>query len=121
MNVLEIISLSWSEKWLMAGICVSTVFFILILLVVVLHIFSVIAARTNIKQKETNDAVPSAPANPLTAGEPASADDAENENLAAVATAVHLFLSRAHDDESGVLTIHQTPGSGWHAVLNPRM
>jgi hypothetical protein len=40
------------------------------------------------------------------------------EDMAAVATAVYLYLNSAHDEESGVLTIQNDERSLWHAELN---
>ena len=105
--------------WEMAGISIGVVFGILVLLVFVLYIFSWLSSIHTIKRTPRQMDLASAPATPLAAGKPA--DEAEDENLAAVAVAVHLYLSRAHDDESGVLTIKTAPSTGWHSVLNPRM
>ena len=113
------ITLSITEStWIIAGISIAVVFCILVLLVGVLHIFSVIAAKAPQTKGPRVLSVPSAPEEPLLAGKPST--DAEDERLAAVAVAVHMFLSRAHDDESGVITIHQTP-SYWHSELNPEL
>ena len=108
-----------TESWEMAGISIAVVFAILVVLVLVLYIFSWINGAITLQRTPHVLEVNDAPAKPLAAGKPA--DAAEEEKLAAVAVAVHLFLSRAHDDESGVLTINPTPSTGWHAVLNPRM
>lgn len=105
------------STWMMAGVSIAVVFIILVLLVGVLHIFSVIAAKAPHTKGPKKITVPSAPEEPLLPGKPS--DDAEDERLAAVAVAIHLHLSRAHDDESGVITIQPT-ASPWHAVLNPR-
>ena len=102
----------------MAGVSVGVVFFILVLLVVVLHIFSVIASKAPQTKGPRVLPVAPAPEEPLLAGKPS--DDAENERLAAVSVALHLYLSRAHDDESGVITIHHTP-TYWHSELNPEL
>ena len=103
----------------MAGISITVVFLILVLLVFLLNVFSWLSSIHTIKRTPRVMDVPSAPSKPLAAGKPA--DSAEEENLAAVAVAVHLFLNCAHDDESGVLTIKQNTTSGRHAELNPRM
>ena len=101
----------------MAGISVGVVFTILILLVGVLYIFSAVAKGTAAKG--------AAAAQPkvLTGAEYvkskqadiASASDAEQ---AAIATAVYLYLGNQHDEESGILTIHHTDHTAWHAELN---
>lgn len=108
-----------NQTWEMAGISIGVVFGILVLLVFVLYIFSWVNSLFSIKRTPRVLDVNEAPEKPLAAGKPA--DNAEDENLAAVAVAVHLFLSRAHDDESGVLTITHGESAGWHAELNPRL
>lgn len=82
----------------MAGMSVGVVFLILVLLVLVLQVFSMVAARS-----------------PQTEHEDVAADEA------AVATAVYLYLSSHHDEESGLLTIHVNEHSGWHEELNDRL
>ena len=36
----------------------------------------------------------------------------------AIATALYLHMENAHDEESGVLTIHMDEHPAWHAELN---
>ena len=112
-----LLSTDWGLAWGMAGISVGVVFTILILLVGVLYIFSAVAKGTAAKG--------AAAAQPkvLTGAEYvkskqadiASASDAEQ---AAIATAVYLYLGNQHDEESGILTIHHTDHTAWHAELN---
>ena len=109
-----------TDTWMMAGFSIIVVLGILILLVVVLKIFSAIASLGHIKRSPRVLNVNAAPAHPLAAGEPDSSP--EDERLAAVAMAIHLYLSNQHDEESGVLTIpmHDLLG-GWHEELNKRL
>ena len=46
--------------------------------------------------------------------------EASEADLAAVATAVHLYQNDLHDYESGVLTWHPTE-TAWHSELNPTL
>ena len=39
--------------------------------------------------------------------------------MAAIATTLYLYMNNAHDEESGVLTIHMDEHTLWHAELNP--
>lgn len=105
-----------AATWYMAGISVAVVFSILILLVLVLWIFSMVASEVASHASHSHSA--SKVQKPLAAG--VHADEAEDEHVAAVATAVYLYLNSAHDEESGVLTIDNSQSSGWHIVLNPR-
>ena len=105
-----ILATKWTTAWLMTGLGFGAVFFILVLLVLLLQIFSMVAAKSEVKPKQ--------------AAKSATKDDAKQkvegyeEDMAAVATAVYLYLNSAHDEESGVLTIQQDEHSLWHAELN---
>lgn len=109
-----------ADTWMMAGFSITVVLGILILLVIVLYIFSAVASLGHIKRTPRVLKVNEAPVQPLAAGEPSTSPD--EDSLAAVAMAVHLYLSNQHDDESGILTIpmHDQLG-GWHEVLNKRL
>lgn len=93
------------DTWMLAGISIATVFSILVILVVVLLLFGLIS-------KAGNDSAVSAKAQvkPLSS--------ASEEELAAVAVALHLYRKDVHDQESGVLTLRETE-SHWHSELNP--
>ncbi len=100
----------WSDRFMLAGISIVTVFVILILLVFVLQLFGWFA-----KQSLPNKVKVASKVNVATS--------AEEDDLAAVATAVYLYQNEAHDEESGVLTIHSphTYHSDWHGELNQRL
>ncbi len=109
MTFLAVNITEWSDRWMLAGISIATVFVILILLVGVLQLFGWFAKQSLPKVK----AVPKANA----------ATSAEEDDLAAVATALYLYQNEAHDEESGVLTIQSphTYHSDWHGELNQRL
>ena len=103
-----ILATKWTTAWLMTGLGFGAVFIILVLLVLLLQIFSYVAAKSEVKPKaaaakkdDTNQKV-----------------EGYEEDMAAVATAVYLYLNSAHDEESGVLTIQNDERSLWHAELN---
>lgn len=104
---------TWADRWFLAGISVATVFAILIILVFVLAVFSFVATKASNAGKAAQPAQ-AKPAAAVPVSE-ASADD-----MAAVATAVYLYMNNSHDEESGVLTISQG-NSSWGSVLNPRL
>lgn len=106
-----LLSTDWGQAWTMAGISVGVVFAILVLLVVILQIFSVVAAGKTVKP---------AVAAPATGGS-TPAPKASEADKAAVATAVYLYLNGRHDEESGILTIHVNEHSLWHEELNDRL
>ena len=95
----------------------GVVFAILVLLVLVLYVFSFVAAGKSAKAAET------AKPKVLTGAEyvkSKQADIASASDLdkVALATAVYLYMGNQHDEESGILTIHHTDHTAWHAELN---
>ncbi len=106
------LSTDWGTAWLMTGIGFGVVFAILVLLVLVLSCFSIFFTLLDRPAK----------AAPVASGASvAPVASASEADKAAVAVALHLYMSDAHDEESGVLTIQQTPYSEWHEVLNTRL
>ncbi|MEE1235873.1 MAG: OadG family transporter subunit [Bacteroidaceae bacterium] len=106
-----ILATKWTTAWLMTGLGFGAVFSILVLLVLLLQIFSYVAAKSEVKPKA---AAKKAPAK----DETKQKVEGYEEDMAAVATAVYLYLNSAHDEESGVLTIQNDDRSLWHAELN---
>ena len=113
MMLLEVTLTSWADRFYLAGISVATVFVILIVLVFVLQIFNMVAQGASKAPK-------AAAAAPTAAPKATPVADASEEEKAAVATALYLYMNNAHDEESGVLTIAPSQ-SAWGAVLNPRL
>lgn len=100
----------WSTAWMMTGMGVGIVFSILVILVLILQFMGFINAHTQGRKPVAT-----------TAG--CTNDDkkeASDNDLAAVAMAVHLYQNDLHDYESGVLTWHPTE-TGWHSELNPSL
>ena len=87
---------NWPTVWLMTGMGVGIVFCILIM--------------------GSKKAQAAADGCPCGCGEA----EASEADLAAVATAVHLYQNDQHDYESGVLTWHPTE-TAWHSELNPTL
>ena len=101
----------------MAGVSVGVVFSLLILLVVVLYVFNFVAAD------KASKAEGAAKPKVLTGAEyikskQADIKTASDLDKVAIATAVFLYMGNQHDEESGLLTIHHTDHSAWHAELN---
>ena len=115
--MIAILSTNWAQAWSIAGISVGVVFTILCLLVLVLYIFSAVAAG------KTAKAAVEAKPKVLTGAEfvkskQASIADASDIDKVAIATAIYLYTANQHDEESGLLTIHHTEHTAWHAELN---
>ncbi|MBR1682409.1 MAG: OadG family protein [Bacteroidaceae bacterium] len=111
------LSTDWGLAWGMAGISVGVVFAILVLLVGVLYIFSAVAKGASAK------ADAAAKPKVLTGAEYVKSKQADitaasEAEQVAIATAVYLYTANQHDEESGILTIHHTDHTAWHAELN---
>jgi len=114
---MTLLSTNWGVAWTMAGVSVGVVFSLLILLVLVLYVFNFVAAGKAAKAEVA------AKPKVLTGAEyikSKQADIASASDLdkVAIATAVFLYMGNQHDEESGLLTIHHTEHSAWHAELN---
>lgn len=97
----------WAAAWKMTGMGVGIVFAILVILVLILQIMGFISAHT----KSSKPAA-------TTGGTGTGSSEVTEQDLAAVATTVHLYQNDLHDNESGILTWHPTE-TGWHSELNP--
>ena len=101
------------QIWLLAGISVLVVFSILLILVLILGIFTAVAKKTTAKAKAVKSTISSSL-------EAKSFEKASDEDKAAVATALYLYINERDNRESRVLTIVPYP-SAWGAQLNPRL
>lgn len=106
------LSIADPNIWALAGMSILVVFVILLLLVLVLGIFTAVAKKTNAKVQNVKEI----------RQENKQVKTLEKSELdkAAVAMALHLYLTEKENRESRVLTITPTPNSAWGAQLNPR-
>lgn len=109
-SIMTILTVNWADAWGLAGVSVGMVFIILLMIICVLHIFSMTARKNNNKtvNMKCNDK-----------NQAKTLENASDAEKAAVAMAIYLYLNDGHDKESGVLTIEQTPTS-WGPILNSR-
>ena len=104
-----VLATTWSDMWAMTGIGFGTVFVILLLLVLILGIFNVVA------KKKSGVAPVAAPQAALEKKEvKLLSGDAEEADIAAVATALCLYFQEVHDEETYVLTIKHHDHTAWH-------
>lgn len=93
-----ILAVNWVNACLVALISFSLVFTVLVLLIGVIKIFGVVAARKTAVQ----DTAPYQAA-------AVAADEPNEEEVAAITMALHLFYNH-HDEESDVLTFRHDQG-----------
>ena len=109
---MTLLTTNWSTVWLMTGLGIGTVFCILVLLILVLQIFTAVAPKTTHTIK----------AGAMAVKEKIEEDEiARNNEQAAIATAIYLYLQSQHDEESGMLTIQHTDYTAWHSELNQHL
>ena len=105
---------------MMAGISVGVVFTILILLVLVLYVFHFVAADKAVKAAEASKPKVLTGAEYIKSKQADIAAASDIDKIA-IATAIYLYSGNQHDEESGILTIHHTDHSAWHAELNEHL
>ena len=114
---MTLLSTDWGLAWGMAGISVGVVFSILLLLVCVLYVFSAVAKGSTAKAEAAAKPKVLTGAEFVKSKQASIADASELDKLA-IATAIYLYTANQHDEESGLLTIHHTEHTAWHAELN---
>ena len=112
--IMTLLSIDWSDRFLLAAIAVGVVFCILLAIVVVLQVFTVIAMKTTRKASEVKT-------NYKESKQAKSFDKASDEDKAAVAVALYLYYYEKNNRENRILTIKPNQPSAWHYELNERL
>lgn len=102
----------WGKAWQMTGMGIGIVFAILVILVLILTLMGKISAS----KTQSSAVQPGTQASNCGCAEGKPSED----ELAAVATVVQMYLNDQHDYESGVLTWHPHE-TAWHSELNPTL
>ena len=89
---MTLLAINWANTWLITGCGFAMVFVVLVLLIFIVKSFGLIFAQ---KPK----------AQPAAAAATARAAEVGEEDMVAIAYALHTFYNM-HDEESDVLTIH---------------
>ena len=90
---MTMLAINWGNTWLITGVGFAMVFVVLVLLIFIVKSFGVILAQKHAK------------AQPAAAAAAAPAAEVGEEDMVAIAYALHTFYNM-HDEESDVLTIH---------------
>lgn len=103
----------WGHTWLITGVGFAMVFVLLVVLIYILKLFGILMHRDEKASKKTEAPKAVAAAVAQTTAAPASSDD----NLAAVAMALHLYYNGVHDEEPTEITIRNIERrySPWNA------
>ena len=90
---MTMLAINWGNTWLITGVGFAMVFVVLVLLIFIVKSFGVIFAQKPAK------------AQPAAVAAAAPAAEVGEEDMVAIAYALHTFYNM-HDEESDVLTIH---------------
>lgn len=107
--------INWSHVWMVTGLGFCMV---ILLLVVLIFILKLLGAVVSNAVKAPKDAAPKAAiAAPATQTAPASVKASADDDLAAIAMALHLYFNGVHDVEPTEIHIKRVERSGWNSKL----
>ena len=90
---------------------------VILLLVVLIFILKLLGAVVSNAVKAPKAAEPKAISAPATQAAPAAAQASANDDLAAIAMALHLYFNGVHDVEPTEIHIKRVERSGWNSKL----
>ena len=106
--------INWSHVWMVTGLGFCMVILLLVVLIFILKLLGAVVSNAVKAPKATEPKAISAPAaQAAQASVQASADD----DLAAIAMALHLYFNGVHDVEPTEIHIKRVERSGWTSKL----
>lgn len=106
------LAINWSHVWMVTGLGFCMV---IVLLVVLIFILKLLGAVVSSAVKAPKAAQPKAVAAPAAQAAPAGAS--ADDDLAAIAMALHLYFNGVHDVEPTEIHIKRVERSGWNSKL----
>ena len=106
------LAINWSHVWMVTGLGSCMV---IALLVVLIFILKLLGAVVSSAVKAPKAAQPKAVAAPAAQSAPAEAS--ADDDLAAIAMALHLYFNGVHDVEPTEIHIKRVERSGWNSKL----
>lgn len=106
------LAINWSHVWMVTGLGFCMV---IALLVVLIFILKLLGAVVSSAVKAPKAAQPKAVAAPAAQSAPAEAS--ADDDLAAIAMALHLYFNGVHDVEPTEIHIKRVERSGWNSKL----
>lgn len=106
------LAINWSHVWMVTGLGFCMV---IVLLVVLIFILKLLGAVVSSAVKAPKAAQPKAVAAPAAQAAPAAAS--ADDDLAAIAMALHLYFNGVHDVEPTEIHIKRVERSGWNSKL----
>ena len=106
--------INWSHVWMVTGLGFCMV---ILLLVVLIFILKLLGAVVSNAVKAPKAAEPKAVSAPAALAAPASVKSSADDDLAAIAMALHLYFNGVHDVEPTEIHIKRVERSGWNSKL----
>ena len=108
------LAINWSHVWMVTGLGFCMV---ILLLVVLIFILKLLGAVVSNAVKAPKAAEPKAVSAPAAQAAPASVKTQADDDLAAIAMALHLYFNGVHDVEPTEIHIKRVERSGWNSKL----
>ena len=106
--------INWSHVWMVTGLGFCMV---ILLLVVLIFILKLLGAVISNAVKAPKAAGPKAIPAPAAQAAPAAPQSSADDDLAAIAMALHLYFNGVHDVEPTEIHIKAVERSGWNSKL----
>lgn len=109
-----ILTIDWPHVWMVTGVGFCMVIALLVVLTFILKLLgAVVSGAVKAPKADASKAAPAPAAQTAPAASTASADD----DLAAIAMALHLYFNGVHDVEPTEIHIKRVERSGWNSKL----
>lgn len=109
------LAINWSHVWLVTGLGFCMVIVLLVVLIFILKLLgAVVSSAVKAPKAEQPKAAAQAPA---AQAAPAAAQASADDDLAAIAMALHLYFNGVHDVEPTEIHIKRVERSGWNSKL----
>lgn len=109
-----LLTINWPHVWMVTGVGFCMVICLLVVLIFILKLLGAVISNAFNKAPKTSEPKAAAPAAaPQATAAVSSADD----DLAAIAMALHLYFNSVHDVEPTEIHIKRVERSGWTSKL----
>ena len=106
--------INWSHVWMVTGLGFCMVIMLLVVLIFILKLLGAVVSNA---VKAPGAAQPKAISAPAAQAAPAAAQASADNDLAAIAMALHLYFNGVHDVEPTEIHIKRVERSGWNSKL----
>ena len=106
--------INWSHVWMVTGLGFCMVIALLVVLIFILKLLGAVVSNA---VKAPKAAQPKAVSAPTAQAAQASVQASADDDLAAIAMALHLYFNGVHDVEPTEIHIKRVERSGWNSKL----